>query len=103
MLPNHVDYVAALGMGIINYVNTDGDNGYLACHEGVVVKKGKQVTISAQGVLIANTLDELQKNIEISYKENEEQRKELNMAMARLELGLMRGFQRLQRGDNGAN
>ena len=103
LLPKHVDYVAALNTGIISYVTTDGEEGYLACHEGVVVKKAQQVTISAQGVLWADTLDELQENIAVSYKENEEQRKELNLAMARLELGLMRGFQRLQRNDNGTN
>ena len=100
LLPKHIDYVSALGTGIISYVSVGKEEGYLACHEGIVVKKGQQVTVSAQGLLFADTLEELQRNIAISYKENEEQRKELNMAMARLEL--MRGFQNLRRGEDGA-
>ena len=35
-----------------------------------------------------------------NFKENEERRKELNLAMPRLELGLVRGFSKLKGAEN---
>ncbi len=98
LLPKHVDFVSALGAGIITYVPLKGTAKYVACHQGIVVKQGDKVTISAQGTVTGDTLTELQEHIQHDYKQNEEHRKELSAAMARLELGLARGFQQLKGG-----
>ena len=50
-----------------------------------------------QGNLFINLL---LKRINVDFKENEERRKELNLAMARLELGLVRGFSKLKGAEN---
>ena len=52
---------------------------------------------------MGNTLDELEKVIEIDFKQANEQRKELNTAMARLEIGLIRGFNRLNQNIGGVD
>ena len=101
LLPKHVDFVSALATGVISYETEDGAIKYAACHQGGVVKKGKDVNISAQGIVKADTLEELRQMIELDFKQNEEHRKELNTAMARLEIGLMRGFQQLKGGGYG--
>ena len=98
LLPKHVDFVSALGAGIITYVSEKGTPKYVACHQGIVVKQGDKVTISAQGTVTGDTLEELQEHIKNYSKQNEEHRKELSAAMARLELGLARGFQQLKGG-----
>ena len=96
LLPKHVDFVSALGPGIVIYQDEQNREKYVACHNGIVVKKGAQVTISVQNALKDDKLDELEKSVMAFYKQNEEQRKELNTAMARLEMGIMRGFERLR-------
>lgn len=96
LLPRHVDFVSTLSAGIITYEPENEAIKYAACHCGVVVKKGDVVTLTVQGAVLGPSLPELQNLIKTEFKQNEEQRKELNTAMARLELGLMRGFRQLQ-------
>lgn len=96
LLPKHVDYVSALGPGIISYIPQGDTVKYVACHQGIIVKQGAKVTVSAQGTVKGNTLAELKDLIQQNYKKNEEHRKELSAAMARLELGLARGFYQLR-------
>ena len=96
LLPHHVDFVASLTAGITAYVPENETEKYAACHQGIVVKKGDVVTISVQGAVLGPTLSELQDLIKKEFKQNEEKRKELNTAMARLELGIMRGFRQLK-------
>lgn len=96
LLPRHVDFVSALSAGIVAYEPENETAKYAACHQGIIVKKGEVVTLTAQGAVLGPTLPELQDLIKTEFKQNEEERKELNTAMARLELGLMRGFKQLQ-------
>ena len=96
LLPRHVDFVAALAAGIVTYFTEEGKAKYAACHQGIVVKKGDKVTLSVQNASLGETLPELQNLIKQEFKQNEEQRKQLNTAMARLELGLVRGFRQLK-------
>ena len=102
LLPKHVDFVSALNTGIMTYQALKSAQKYAAIHEGIVVKKGEVVTISVQGAVLGNTLPQLQELIKNEFKQNEEKRKELNTAMAKLELGLMRGFNRLKGEIDGA-
>lgn len=98
LLPKHVDFAAVLTSGIVSYKTVDEKEKYLACHQGIAIKKASRVTLTVQGGILADSLPELQQQIAFEAKQNEQQRKELNTAMARLELGVIRGFQKL-RGD----
>jgi F-type H+-transporting ATPase subunit epsilon len=84
----------------VRYTDEENSDKFVACHQGIVVKKGSNVTISVQNAVMGNTLDELQQTILVDFKKNEENRKELNLAMVRLETGLMRGFSKLN-GESG--
>lgn len=99
LLPKHIDFAAAMEANIVTYTTTEGVEKYVACHRGIVVKKGDTVTITAQNAVLGETLDELTKIIEREFKQIDEQRKEINSAMARLELGIIRGFGQLNKGD----
>ena len=96
-LPKHIDYASAMGPNIVSYTEDNGAEKYVACHHGIIVKKADEVTITVQNAVLGNTLDELKTVISLEFKQSEEQRKELNTAMARLELGLMRGFGQLNK------
>ena len=96
-LPRHVDYVSTMGPNIITYTTANNEQKYASCHHGIVVKKGDEVTVTAQNAVLGDSLDELEDVINHEFKQTEEQRKELNTAMARLELGLVRGFGRLNK------
>ncbi len=101
LMPKHVDFVAAMKPNIVRYTDENNDESYVACHRGIVVKKGQNVTMSVQNAVISKSLDTLSLVIRNDFKENEERRKELNLAMARLELGLVRGFGKLKGDENG--
>ena len=96
LMPKHVDFVAAMNPNIVRY--TDENN--VACHRRIVVKKGQNVTMSVQNAMLSQSLENLTGVIQNDFKENEERRKELNLAMARLELGLVRGFSKLKGAEN---
>ena len=99
LLPKHVDFAAVMGANIVSCVTEDDDEKYVACHRGIVVKKGEAVTISVQDAVVGDTLDELTNVINTEFKQSDEKRKELNSAMARLELGIVRGFGQLSKGE----
>ena len=97
LLPRHIDFVTALKSGIVVYV-TDGHINYAACHHGVLVKKGALVSISTPLVVISDQLSELKETIKTTFKEMEQERKELNVSIARLEFGLAKGLMNLSKG-----
>lgn len=102
LMPKHVDFVSAMEPNIVRYTDDAGREKYMACHRGIVVKKGTDVTMSVQSAVLSDSLDTLPASILADFKAAEEKRKELNTAMARLELGMVRGFGQLKEvRDNG--
>ena len=99
LLPKHIDFVDTLKSGIVTYVS-NGKTAYAACNHGVVVKKGSDVYISTPFAVLGSSLDELKKTIATTFKEMEQERKELNLSMARLELGLTKGLMMLSKGES---
>lgn len=99
LLPKHVDFAAAMPINIVSYEQENGESSYIACYQGIVVKKKDVVTITVQNAVEGRTIQELKEVIRRDFKQHNESRKELNLAMARLELGIVRGFGKLSRGD----
>ncbi|MBR1600644.1 MAG: hypothetical protein IJ677_03610 [Alphaproteobacteria bacterium] len=102
LLPRHIDFTAAMNANILSYVTKDNQEKFVACHRGIVVKKKDMVTVTVQKAVLGDTLDDLENIISLEFKQDEENRKELNAAMARLEAGLIRGFINLKQGGNNA-
>ena len=101
LLPKHIDFITALKSSIITYV-IEGKKYYAACDHGVLVKQGHSVRISTTMTVLANNLDELKETIATTFKDMEQERKELNLSMARLELGLTKGLMNLNKGGSHA-
>jgi len=91
LLPRHADMVSALKIGILSYA-VEGQKKFVACDKGVVVKKGQVVSVSTKKAILGTDLKELEQKIKTDFKETEQERKEMNAAMAKLEVGLAKGI-----------
>lgn len=95
LLPRHTDMVSALKAGILTYHK--GENrSYIACNRGVLVKKNDVVSVSTKLAISGSNLKELEQKIAVDFKALEEERKEVNTTMARLEIGLAKGIMSLK-------
>ena len=91
LLPKHMDMISALKVGILSYQVGD-KKAYVACNKGVLVKKGDVVSVSTPLAILGTDLSELEQKIATDFKETEQERKEVNLTMAKLELGLTKGI-----------
>ena len=100
LLPKHVDFITALKSGIMTYVTDDQQTTYLACNQGLFVKCGDQVSISTPWAVISQDLQNLKHHIKQAFQEMEQERKEVSVSMARLEIGLTKGLMQLRQEDS---
>ena len=100
LLPKHMDMVSALKPSVLSYKIGD-KKSYVACNKGVLVKKNDVVSVSTPLAVLGSDLKELEHRIEVDFKGMEQERKEINLTMAKLEVGLAKGIMRLKEG--GAN
>ena len=89
--PKHMDFINVLKPGIVTY-KKDNKEFFIACNRGVVVKRGDEVSISTPLAILGKNLNELKKKIAIDFQAMEEERKEVRVSMARLEVGLTKGL-----------
>jgi F-type H+-transporting ATPase subunit epsilon len=95
MLPRHIDFVAALVPGLFSYVTSAGQERFLALDEGILVKQGNQVYVSAARAVPGDDLEHLQDTVENELKVLGESEKKARMVMTRLEADTLRRFTRL--------
>ncbi len=95
LLPRHVDFVAALVPGIFSYQTTGGAEYFLALDEGILVKQGEQVYVSAARAMPGDNLDQLQDTVENELKVLDENEKKTRTVMSRLEADTLRRFTRM--------
>ena len=100
--PKHIDFINALKAGIISY-KKEGKEFFIACNRGVIVKKWDEVSISTPLAILGENLDELKKKIAVDFQAMEEERKEVRVSMARLEVGLTKGLASLNTAVGGAD
>ncbi len=95
MLPRHIDFVTALVPGIFSYLTTDGKEYFIALDEGVVVKQGDQVYVSAARAVAGDDLEHLQDMVENELRVLGESEKKARSVMSRMEVDTLRRFTRL--------
>ncbi len=93
LLPRHIDFVARLAPGLLEYtpVAEDGER-FAAVDEGFVVKCGDQVRISTRQAVLGGDLGELQQIVEQQFTVRDEWERKVRSAAARLESSLVRRF-----------
>ncbi len=96
LLPRHVDFVAPLSAGVLAYTTRAGDECFLGVDEGILVKYAENVRVSTRRAIKAASLALLRDHIVTEFEAYDEQKTAARMALARLELELIRRFVELE-------
>lgn len=96
-LPNHVDFVMPLRRGIMSCTDAEGVETYFAVDGGVLVKKGRRLTVASRHAVMAEQMEELPRLVRSFFEEAEQHAQAAQRAAVRLETMLMREFLELQR------
>lgn len=92
LLPRHIDFVAALVPGVLSFYTSEGEERFAAVDRGILVKCGRDVSISTYQGITGTNIIELQGLIEERFLELDEHERKARSALARLEAGTLRGF-----------
>ena len=92
LLPRHIDFTALLAPGILSCVIPSGEELFMALAEGVLVKCGEEVLVSAHDGVRGETLGKLKETVEKHYKTMGERERKVRSVMARIETGFIRKF-----------
>ena len=92
LLPHHVDFVAALVPGLLAYEGADGPEAFAAVDEGLLVKCGPEVTISARRAVVGGALGRLRQTVEEEFRSLDEGERVARGVVARLEADFVRRF-----------
>jgi F-type H+-transporting ATPase subunit epsilon len=98
LLPHRLDCVAALVPGILSYESASHGEVFLALDEGVLVKTGADVRVSARRAIGGADLAQLRDAVAQEFMHQDAQEQQLRSVMARLEGGFLRQFASLDRG-----
>lgn len=97
LLPAHIDFVAALAPGLLSFENMEGEEVFLAVDEGVLIKKGEEVSVSTRQAVRGPDLGRLRETVEENFKVLDDREKTARSAMAKIEAGFVRRFLEIQR------
>lgn len=91
ILPRHVDYAAVLDAGLLSYERADtGSEEFLAVDQGILVKRGLDVRVSARKAVGGAALESLGEKVEIGLQELNEQEAKTRTIIAKLEVDFIR-------------
>lgn len=93
ILPKHIDATWTLRAGILQI--TAGKDQYYAIDQGVVVKQGDTVYLSAMRAIAGESLRELSQTVEDTFKTMDEKEKQAKEVLIRLETETIRKFMEL--------
>jgi F-type H+-transporting ATPase subunit epsilon len=96
LLPQHIDFTAALVPGVFTYSTAGGEDAYLAIDIGTLVKKGSDVLVSTRNAYRSPELGHLKEVVIAQFREIDEREKKARTAVARLELDLLRRFMEIR-------
>jgi F-type H+-transporting ATPase subunit epsilon len=101
LLPRHIDFVAALVPGVLYFFPSKDEESFAALDEGILVKCGSDVFVSALKGIRGTDLSQLERMVETSFLQLDESERKARTALARLEAGTLRGFRDLQEKTHG--
>jgi F-type H+-transporting ATPase subunit epsilon len=96
LLPRRLDCVAALTPGILIYETALDGEVFVAVDEGVLVKTGRDVSVSVRRALSGSDLGQLRAAVEREFLQLDERAHSVRAVMAKLETGFLRRFAHFQ-------
>jgi F-type H+-transporting ATPase subunit epsilon len=92
VLPRHIDFVTALVPGILYYQENSDQLTYIAIDRGILVKREKTVWVSVLQAIPGDDLEHLDRLVEEEFRQLNEQEKQTQTTLTRLEVSFMRGM-----------
>lgn len=96
LMPQHVDFTAALVPGVFSYSTDSGEDAYLAIDMGTLVKKGSEILVSTRNAFRGAELGHLKEVVVAQFREIDEREKKARTAAAKLEVDLLRRFMEIR-------
>jgi F-type H+-transporting ATPase subunit epsilon len=96
LLPHRLDCVAALQPGILTYETESEGEVYVAVDEGVLIKTGQDVLVSARDAIFGTDLSQLHETVEKEFLTLDENEQKIRSVMEKLETGLIRRLSEFQ-------
>jgi F-type H+-transporting ATPase subunit epsilon len=84
-LPKRLDCVAALLPGILTYESSETGIKYIAVDKGVLVKAGRNVTVSVRNAIGGSDLGKLHEAVEKEFNELDDTEKNVRSVMSKME------------------
>jgi F-type H+-transporting ATPase subunit epsilon len=97
LLPRHIDFAAALVPGLMSFVAANEREMFMAVNEGILVKCGRQVTVSTRSAVIGPDLGTLKQMIEEQFRKLDEREQMARSAVVKLEADFVRRFIEMER------
>lgn len=97
ILPQRRDCVASLVPGILSYETTAGEEVFIAVDTGLLVKNGSEVLISVRRAVGGGPLSELRALVKSEFLTLDEQERDLQMVLNKLESGFLAQFSDLRK------
>lgn len=95
-LPNRLDCTALMKPGILTY-ETEGSEKFVAVDRGVMVKAGNEVLVSVRNGVGNAPLGKLREVVDKELKHLDEQEKQVQSVLAKIESGFIRSLEKLKR------
>ena len=96
LLPQHVDFTAALVPGVFSYTTAGNEETFLAVDGGTIVKRGPEVLVSTRNAVKGPELGALRDVVIKQFEEIDDREKKARSAAAKLEVDLLRRFMELR-------
>ncbi len=90
MLPRHIDFVTALVPGVMRFQSPGKPEEYLAIDRGILVKCGREVSVSTRNAVRGTDLSQLKSDVEQQFVAVEERERSARAFEAKLESDLVR-------------
>ncbi len=94
ILPNRLDLVTALVPGILSY-KVKEQQKYMAVDQGILVKTGHRVTVSAHHAVSENMLGKIESSVEEYFREQDQEEAHLRTQLAKFESEFARKMEEL--------
>lgn len=95
LLEHHIDFVAALVPGLLYFREPAGGEEFLALDEGILVKRGSEVLISARNGVRGHDLGALKRQVAEQFERLDERERQARSVLAKLEADFVRQFIKL--------
>lgn len=90
ILPRRLDGAAALVPGILVFESASGDEHFVAVDRGLLVKTGREVTVSVRNAVEGADLGRLRETVEEEFANLDERERSARSVLAKLETSFVR-------------